>query len=186
MYAMEGYEPVVSFGVDTAAIYDDTLRGDGDAPAAFLEQLADGGPALELALYNLLTQAEQVRCFQNVAAHLSLPSIRSSRRRSRSYARRLRVVSRRLTCRLVARCGLKMAVSRGGHNIELAFWHCSIQVLGVRPYRFVSPHEADGFCFVDSIERARSTLRARRARERLSGAKIATSPATSRSTAPLP
>jgi SAM-dependent methyltransferase len=136
MCAMEGYEPVVSsFGEDTAAIYDDTPRGDEEAAVAFLEQLAGGGPALELAigtgrialplaargvrvdgidlsspmvarlrakpggdqikvtmgnfadvpvsgtyrlvyvvyntLYNLLTQDEQVRCFQNVAAHLA-------------------------------------------------------------------------------------------------------------------
>lgn len=132
---MEKYEPAMSFGEDTAEIYDDEPRGDESAAVAFLEQLAGGGPALELAigtgrialplaargirvdgidispamvakmrakpggdqisvtmgdfaevpvlgtyrliyvvfntLFNLLTQEEQVRCFENVAAHLT-------------------------------------------------------------------------------------------------------------------
>jgi SAM-dependent methyltransferase len=132
---VKDYEPAMSFGADTAAIYDDDLRGDEDETVAFLAGLAGDGPALELAigtgrvalplaargirvdgidispemiaklrakpggeglsvvlgdfsevavegsyrliylvyntLFNLLTQAEQVRCFENVAAHLS-------------------------------------------------------------------------------------------------------------------
>ncbi|MBX0331222.1 class I SAM-dependent methyltransferase [Oscillochloris sp. ZM17-4] len=133
---MENYTPATSFGADTAADYDDlSQRGDEAATVALLEQLAGGGPALELAigtgrialplaargirvdgidfspemvarlrakpggaqiavtignyadvavpgsyrliyivfntLFNLLTQDEQVRCFENVAAHLS-------------------------------------------------------------------------------------------------------------------
>lgn len=143
---MKGYEPVMSFDEDGAETYDDEAvhaGGDpgespvGDVPAtvAFLEELARGGPALELAigtgrialplsargitvdgidfseamvarlrakrggdklsvtmgnyadvgvpgkyrliylvansLSNLLTQDEQVRCFENVAAHLT-------------------------------------------------------------------------------------------------------------------
>jgi cyclopropane fatty-acyl-phospholipid synthase-like methyltransferase len=131
---MEDYEPVMSFGQDTADIYDASQRGDEAAAAAFLERLAGAGPALELAigtgrialplaargirvdgidlspamvarlrakpggdqisvtmgdfadvpvpgtyrlvfvvfntLFNLLTQDDQVRCFENVAAHL--------------------------------------------------------------------------------------------------------------------
>jgi SAM-dependent methyltransferase len=132
---MEDYEPAMSFGEETAEVYDDELRGDEDATVAFLEQLARGGPALELAigtgrialplaargvqvdgidispamvaklrekpggdrltvtmgdfadvpvpgmyrliyvvyntLFNLLTQEDQLRCFENVAAHLT-------------------------------------------------------------------------------------------------------------------
>jgi hypothetical protein len=132
---MENYEPILSFGEDTAEIYDETPRGDEEAAVAFLEQLAGGGAALELAigtgrialplaargirvdgidisapmvarlrakpggdrisvtmgdfaevpvggtyrliyvvfnsLFNLLTQDDQVRCFENVAAHLT-------------------------------------------------------------------------------------------------------------------
>ena len=132
---MENYEPGMSFGEDAAEIYDDEPRGDEAEAVAFLEQLAGGGPALELAIgtgrialplaargirvdgidiapamvaklrakpggdqlsvtmgdfaevplsgtyrliyvvynsfNNLLTQDEQVRCFQNVAAHLT-------------------------------------------------------------------------------------------------------------------
>lgn len=133
---MEGYEPITSFGEEVAEIYDDVSpRADTPATVAFLEQLAGGGPALELAigtgrvalplaargvrvdgvdisremvaklrakpggdqisvtignfadvpvkgsyrlvfvvfntLFNLLTQEEQVRCFENVAAHLT-------------------------------------------------------------------------------------------------------------------
>jgi SAM-dependent methyltransferase len=132
---MENYDPAKSFGEDTAAIYDDTPRGDEAETVAFLERLAAGGPVLELAIgtgrialplaargldvagidiapamveklrakpggdriavtmgnfadvpvegmyrliylvfntiVNLLTQDEQVRCFENVAAHLT-------------------------------------------------------------------------------------------------------------------
>jgi len=132
---MHDYEPMTSFGADSAAVYDDEPRGDEDAAVACLERLSRGGPALELAigtgrialplaarglrvdgidlspdmvarlrakpggdriavtmgdfadvpvpgeyrlvfvvyntLFNLLTQDAQVRCFENVAAHLS-------------------------------------------------------------------------------------------------------------------
>ncbi|MGN6377419.1 MAG: class I SAM-dependent DNA methyltransferase [Gaiellales bacterium] len=132
---MDDYDPVMSFGEEVAGIYLDLERGDEAAAAAFLEQQARGGPALELAIgtgrialplaargirvdgvdlspamlaklrerpggdalsvtmgdfadvpvsgsyrliyivfntfYNLLTQDEQVRCFQNVEAHLT-------------------------------------------------------------------------------------------------------------------
>jgi SAM-dependent methyltransferase len=133
---MDPYEPIMSFGDDTAENYDErSRRGDEEATVAFLEQLARGGPALELAigtgrialplaaqgvkvdgidfspamiarlraksggaqiavtlgnfadvavpdtyhliyvvfntLFNLRTQDEQVRCFENVAAHLT-------------------------------------------------------------------------------------------------------------------
>jgi SAM-dependent methyltransferase len=132
---MDDYEPSMSFGEDAAATYDDVPRGDEQAAVSFLEELAGGGPALELAigtgrialplaargirvdgidispdmvaklrekpggdqlsvtigdfadvpvpgtyrsiyivfntLFNLLTQEEQVRCFENVAAHLT-------------------------------------------------------------------------------------------------------------------
>jgi SAM-dependent methyltransferase len=131
---MDNYEPAM-FGEHFAEIYDDSLRGDELATVVFLEQLARGGAALELAigtgrivlplaargirvdgidispamvaklrakpggdqisvtigdfadvpvpgtyrlifvvfntLFNLLTQDDQVRCFQNVAAHLT-------------------------------------------------------------------------------------------------------------------
>jgi SAM-dependent methyltransferase len=133
---MKNYEPVMSFGADVADIYDNVAqRGDELETVAFLEKLADGGPALELAigtgrialplagrgirvdgidlspamvarlrakpggdrlavtigdfadvdiagtyrliyvvfntLFNLLTQGDQVRCFENVARHLA-------------------------------------------------------------------------------------------------------------------
>ncbi len=131
---MKDYEPAMSFDKEMAARYDDKLRGDENATVAFLEGLARGGPALELAigtgrialplaergitvdgidfskpmvdrlrakpggeclhvtmgdfadvpvdgryrlvyvvfntLFNLLTQDDHVRCFENVAAHL--------------------------------------------------------------------------------------------------------------------
>ena len=131
---MENYEPAM-FGEHFAEIYDDSRRGDELATVAFLERLARGGAALELAigtgrialplaacgirvdgidlseamvaklrtkpggdelsvtigdfadvpvegnycliyvvyntLFNLLTQDDQVRCFENVAAHLT-------------------------------------------------------------------------------------------------------------------
>jgi len=131
---MDGYQR--GFGEDIAEIYDElSVRGDEEATVAFLEQLARGGPVLELAigtgrialplaargivvdgidlspamvaklrakpggdaisvtigdfaevpvpgtygliyvvfntLFNLLTQDDQVRCFENVAAHLT-------------------------------------------------------------------------------------------------------------------
>ena len=47
---MKDYEPILSFGDDDAARYDDSSRGDEEATVAFLEQLARGGPALELAI----------------------------------------------------------------------------------------------------------------------------------------
>ena len=132
---MDDYDPMTSFGRAAADSYDDEPRGDEAACVAFLEQVARGGPALELAigtgrialplaergirvdgidlspemvaklrakpggelisvsmgdfaavpvdgtytliylvyntLFNLLTQDDQVRCFENVAAHLS-------------------------------------------------------------------------------------------------------------------
>ena len=139
---MKDYEPGMSFGEDVAETYDDVQRfsntpsrSDRAAAIAFLEKLAGGGPALELAigtgwialplaasgirvdgidispamvdqlrakpggdkisvtigdfadvpvpgtyrlifvvantLFNLLTQDDQVRCFENVAAHLT-------------------------------------------------------------------------------------------------------------------
>jgi SAM-dependent methyltransferase len=131
---MKDYEPVLSFGKEVAERFGDTRRGDEIATVAFLEGLAGGGPALELAigtgrialplaagirvdgidispamvaelrskpggseivvtigdfadvpvvgtyrliyvvfntLFNLLTQDDQVRCFENVAAHLT-------------------------------------------------------------------------------------------------------------------
>lgn len=135
---MQNYEPIMSFGAENAENYENepdvALRVDTAATVAFLERLAGGGPALELAigtgrvalplaarglrvdgvdfspamvaklrakpggdqiavtmgnfadvpvqgtyrliflvfntLFNLLTQDDQVRCFENVAAHL--------------------------------------------------------------------------------------------------------------------
>jgi SAM-dependent methyltransferase len=132
---MKGYEPLTTFDQATADEYDDlAVRGDEDATVAFLHDLANGGPVLELAigtgrialplvetgirvdgidfsepmvgklrskpggsdltivigdfcdvgvdgsypliyivfnsLFNVLTQEDQVRCFENVAAHL--------------------------------------------------------------------------------------------------------------------
>jgi len=43
---MDGYEPILSFGEDTAEIDDKVNCGDEVAPVAFLERLAGGGPAL--------------------------------------------------------------------------------------------------------------------------------------------
>jgi SAM-dependent methyltransferase len=132
---MKDYTPGMSFGDDVAGLYRDFQRGDEIAAVAFLEKLAGGSPALELAIgtgrialplaaagirvdgidispamveqlrsklggdqiavtmgdfaevpvpgmyrliyvvwntfFNLLTQDEQVRCFENVAAHLA-------------------------------------------------------------------------------------------------------------------
>ncbi len=133
---VDNYEPTISYGEDTAETYDDlSHRGDETETVAFLERLARGGPALELAvgtgrialplaergvqvdgidvspemiaklrakpggdqisvtmgdfadvpvqgryplifvvfntLFNLPTQEDQVRCFENVANHLT-------------------------------------------------------------------------------------------------------------------
>jgi SAM-dependent methyltransferase len=129
------YEPIMSFGEEVAKMYADVPRGDEVEAVTLMEQLARGGPALELAigtgrlalslaargirldgvdispamvaqlrakpggdqisvtignfadvpvpgtyrlifvvwntLFNLLTQEDQVRCFENVAAHLT-------------------------------------------------------------------------------------------------------------------
>lgn len=132
---MDDYDPLTIFGAERAALYDEDLRGDEAETVSFLERLARGGPALELAigtgrialplaargirvdgiesspamierlrskpggaeldvtagdmadvpvaeqyglvflvyntLFNLLTQEDQVRCFANVASHLT-------------------------------------------------------------------------------------------------------------------
>ena len=47
---MKGYEPIMSFGEDVARRDRDVQRGDESVAAAFLEQLAGPGPALELAI----------------------------------------------------------------------------------------------------------------------------------------
>jgi SAM-dependent methyltransferase len=47
---MEGYQPVQSFGPDVAPSYKELKRGDELAAVSFLSQLANGGPALELAI----------------------------------------------------------------------------------------------------------------------------------------
>ena len=47
---MKDYEPVMSFDAETAARYDSQVRGDETATVAFLERLAQGGSALELAI----------------------------------------------------------------------------------------------------------------------------------------
>ena len=48
---MERYQPVISFGEETAEIYDSvSQRGDEDATVGFLAELAGQGPALELAI----------------------------------------------------------------------------------------------------------------------------------------
>ncbi len=132
---VRNFDPKTSFGADAASRYDDTLRGDEPETVACLNELARGGPVLELAigtgriglplaatglrvdgieqsdamlarlrakpggaeiavtmgdmadvsvlgnyrliylvyntLLNLLTQDDQVRCFENVASHLT-------------------------------------------------------------------------------------------------------------------
>lgn len=132
---MDGFHPGTSFGPAVAAHYDDTQRGDEDAAADLIAELAGDGAALEFAIgtgrialplaargvavggielsaamvdvlrakpggaalevsvgdmttvrtgkryevvylvfntiFNLLTQDDQVRCFENAAAHLS-------------------------------------------------------------------------------------------------------------------
>ncbi|MFZ4848984.1 MAG: class I SAM-dependent DNA methyltransferase [Caldilinea sp.] len=47
---MSAFDPVSSFGPETAAHYVGFVRGDEEAAAAFLAQLARGGPALEFAI----------------------------------------------------------------------------------------------------------------------------------------
>jgi hypothetical protein len=48
---MRGYRPIMTFDEDTAEEYDDlAVRGDEQATVAFLDELARGGPALELAV----------------------------------------------------------------------------------------------------------------------------------------
>jgi SAM-dependent methyltransferase len=44
------HDPLSSFNADVAARYDDQLRGDEDAAASLLAELAGSGPALELAI----------------------------------------------------------------------------------------------------------------------------------------
>ena len=151
---MKDYEPVMSFDEGAASRYDDDLRGDEAATVAFLEQLAQGGSALELAigtgrialplaargitvdgidfsqpmvdklrtkpggdrlavtmgdfaevavpgryrlvyvvfntLFNLLTQDEQVQCFENVAARLDDEGVFVVEAFSPSWLHRLR------------------------------------------------------------------------------------------------
>src|SRR5690349_6423521 len=55
--AMKDYEPILSVGEEVAAIYDDAPRGEEEETVA--------------TLFNLLTQDDRVRCFANVAAHLT-------------------------------------------------------------------------------------------------------------------
>src|SRR5207249_9307041 len=47
---MKGYQPVRSFGEEVARSCGDFQRGDEVSAVRFLEQLAGGGPALELAI----------------------------------------------------------------------------------------------------------------------------------------
>jgi ubiquinone/menaquinone biosynthesis C-methylase UbiE len=47
---MKGYEPVMSFDEEVARLDRDFQRGDEIAAVAFLEQLADPGPVLELGI----------------------------------------------------------------------------------------------------------------------------------------
>ena len=47
---MDGFDPARSFGPDVAARYDQHERGDEGEAAAFLAELARGGPALEFAI----------------------------------------------------------------------------------------------------------------------------------------
>jgi ubiquinone/menaquinone biosynthesis C-methylase UbiE len=51
MDAVKGYEPIMTFDEDNAEVYDElAVRGDEQATVAFLDELARGGPALELAV----------------------------------------------------------------------------------------------------------------------------------------
>lgn len=47
---MKGFSPASSFGPDVAATYDNSPRGDEEAAAMFLSELAGGRPALEFAI----------------------------------------------------------------------------------------------------------------------------------------
>ena len=47
---MKNYQPVMSFGEDVAQMYIDIQRGDEVTAVDFLETVAEGGPALELAI----------------------------------------------------------------------------------------------------------------------------------------
>ena len=48
---MDGYEPMTTFGEDNAEVYDElSVRGDEVETVALLAELAQGGPALELAI----------------------------------------------------------------------------------------------------------------------------------------
>lgn len=47
---MKDFDPASSFGPRVAAAYDDVARGDEDAAAKFLSELAQGRPALEFAI----------------------------------------------------------------------------------------------------------------------------------------
>ncbi len=56
-FSVKDYEPIMSFGEEVAETYDDVQRfsktpsrRDRAAAIAFLEKLAGGGPALELAI----------------------------------------------------------------------------------------------------------------------------------------
>jgi len=151
---VDDYEPVLSFGDEVAATYDDVLRGDEADTVAFFERLSGGGSVLELAIgtgriglplaargvhvdgidfstamvarlrtkpggeniavtigdfadvpvagtyrviyvvfntfFNLLTQDDQVRCFENVAAHLDDDGVFVIEAFTPSYLYRLR------------------------------------------------------------------------------------------------
>lgn len=47
---MTPHDPLASYNADVAARYDDQLRGDEDAAASLLAELAGNGPALEFAI----------------------------------------------------------------------------------------------------------------------------------------
>jgi hypothetical protein len=85
---MKGFDPKTSFGDEISRDYDAvSRRGDEEETVAFLAGLAGDRDALELAvgtgrsyrlvylvfntIGNLLTQDDQVRCFENAARHLS-------------------------------------------------------------------------------------------------------------------
>jgi ubiquinone/menaquinone biosynthesis C-methylase UbiE len=89
---MEGYEPIMSFGEDVAERIDDVQRGDEIAIVGFLEKLAGGGPALELAVGTgriaLPLAARGIRVdgvdiSPAMAARLGAPSGAATRSRSR-------------------------------------------------------------------------------------------------------
>ena len=50
MAGMQDYDPMLSFGDEVAALYDDELRGDEADAVRFLSRLAGDGRALELAV----------------------------------------------------------------------------------------------------------------------------------------